>query len=97
MKSKIVVVVYIFLIIFLGIYSYALIDPNLTLLSHPYWVMFRDPMVYLGYHMRQESALIYIVLLILLTIVHVALISNSKKIHPLALAVITGLILICSR
>jgi hypothetical protein len=58
--------------------------------------MFRDPMVYLGYHMRQESALIYIVLLILLTIVYVALISNSKKIHPLALAVITGLILICS-
>ncbi len=84
-----------FIIICLSIYSYALIDPNLTLVSHPWWIAFRDPMVILGYHMRPISAGIYITLLISLFLLHLYMLKQYKKYSPFKIALgIGGLLLV---
>lgn len=51
----------------LSIYSYALVDPNFTLINHPLWEVFRNFMVPLGYYHRDWSFGIYVILLTLLT------------------------------
>jgi len=63
----------------LFVYSYALIDPNLTLINHPLWVSFRDPLVYFGYYQRQTSTIVYILLLFLLFLFHWHFVKNYKR------------------
>lgn len=58
------------LLIGLFVYSYALIDPNLTLINSPWWITFRDPLVYFGYHQRLLSVLAFIILMTLLFFFH---------------------------
>ncbi|QQS44090.1 hypothetical protein IPM65_00590 [Candidatus Roizmanbacteria bacterium] len=93
---KIIVVVFFLTIAGLAVYSFALIDPNLTLISHPLWVSFRDPLVHLGYNMRSTSANIYILLLIILFLSHLYFVKHYKKLHPFRLSVGIGLILLLS-
>ena len=54
----------------LFIYSYALIDPNLTLINTSWWVSFRDPLVYFGYHERKLSTILFIIIIALLFFFH---------------------------
>jgi len=67
------------LLLSLFVYSYALIDPNLTLINHPLWVVFRDPLVYFGYYQRQASTVIFIILLLLLFLFHWYFTNNYKR------------------
>ncbi len=62
----------------LGIYSYFLIDPNITFFQSKYWVAFRDWAVYLGYYRRDISWIVYLVLLILLFIFHFIFLKKFK-------------------
>lgn len=62
-----------------GIYSYWLIDPNITFFQNHYWVQFRDWAVYLGYYRRDISWIIYLVLLILLFTFHFFLLKKFKN------------------
>lgn len=87
---------YVLILIGLWVYSYALIDPNLTLINHPWWVLFRDQMVYLGYHQRPQSWNIYLVLLVLLFVVHYFLVKKFKSFNPWVLGMVTSAILIIS-
>lgn len=80
----------------LAVYSYALIDPNLTLINHPYWIAFRDPMVHLGYNMRSTSANIYIFLLVVLYLSHLFFVKKYKKLDPVRVSLIIGGILLFS-
>lgn len=64
----------------LGIYSYALIDPNLTLINASWWTPVRDPLVYFGYYQRELSTAVYIALLIILFIFHNYCIRTYKKV-----------------
>ena len=87
---------YVLLIVALQIYSFALIDPNLTLVNHPWWVLFRDQLVYFGYYMRESSWYTYLAILILLFISHLFFVKNYKKYNPLVVGGIIGFILIFS-
>jgi len=79
LATKLYLFLFIICIISFTIYSYALIDPNLTLVNHPLWVMFRDPLVYFGYHQRQSSTIVYILFLILLFLFHWYFTHNYKR------------------
>ncbi len=49
-------------------YSFALVDPNLTLINHSLWAQFRENLVYFGYYQRGLSWNAYLILLISLFI-----------------------------
>lgn len=84
-----------FLLIF-GIYSYSLIDLNLTLINHPLWIQFRDRIIQLGYFHRDTSSNIYSALVIIGFVAHFYFIKNYKKYNPFVIAIITGAILVFS-
>lgn len=82
--------------ILLTIYSFALIDPNITFVQHPAWVWFRDGMVYFGYYLREQSFWVYAGLVILLFFCSYFAVKNYKKINPVKYASIIGLLSVCS-
>lgn len=81
---------YFVLIFFLSIYSFALVDPNFTLLNNPLWTWFRNGMVQFGYYQRESSWYTYLSLIILLVATHSLFISKQRKIRPLHVALIVG-------
>ncbi len=87
-------VVYFTIILLFSIYTYALVDPNLTLIAHPLWEIFRNNMVVLGYYNRPMSALIYIVCILLLFALHIYFIRSKKKLDVMRIGLIIALITI---
>jgi len=80
----------------LGIYSYSLIDLNLTLINHPLWNKFRDWIIQLGYFHRDTSWNIYLILVVLAFVFYYIFISNYKKYNPISIALLIGVILLFS-
>lgn len=62
------IILYVLVLILLSIYSYALVDPNFTLINHPLWETFRNFMVNLGYYDRPTSLIFYLVIVTLLLV-----------------------------
>lgn len=75
----------------LGIYSYFLIDPNITFFQNNYWVLFRDWTVYLGYYRRDISWVVYLILLIFLFIFHLFFLRKYKQYSAVRIAAIISL------
>ena len=90
------IALYYFLLFILSIYSYALVDPNLTLVSSDWWAIFRLKMVELGYYRRDISWLIYLVIIILLFVFNYFFIQKYKHLSVIKIAIFTGLILLFS-
>lgn len=88
------IIIYLIVIFLLTVYSYALVDTNLTLINHPFWTVFRNLMVNLGYYQRSLSFLIYLILLIILFFFNNYWIKKGK--NPLTPAFLTGLITLFS-
>ncbi len=85
---------YFLLLLIFSIYSYSLVDPNLTLINHPFWEVFRNNMVYLGYYQRGISSFIYIFLVSLLFYFQFYFLKRYKKINLFNLTLGTISILI---
>jgi hypothetical protein len=81
-----ILLLYAIVLLAMGVYSYWLIDPNITFFQNNYWVMFRDWAVYLGYYRRDISWIVYLILHILLFVFHFILTRNYKKHSPLKIA-----------
>ncbi len=77
------------------IYSYSLVDPNLTLLNHPVWAAFRDVMVQFGYYNREVSGYVFILFITAISVLHIK-INKRAKIHPMTIALGTGVMLLMS-
>jgi len=90
------IVLYYLLLLLFSIFSYSLIDPNLTFFQTDWWVTFRNAMVNLGYYHRDISSWIYIIFTILFFVFHLFFLKNYKKINPFSIALMTGLIVIIS-
>lgn len=69
-----------------GVYSYWLVDPNITFFQNHYWVLFRDWAVYLGYYRRDISFVVFVSLLILLFAFHFWFIKKHKQYNTLIIA-----------
>ena len=76
------------------LYSYALIDPNITLFNHPLWSRFLETMLPLGYYERWTSWRLYLFLVIALFIFHYIFVRHYKAINPLKLALFISLLLL---
>jgi len=89
---------YFLLIFFLSIYSYALVDPNITFFNHPLWTSFRNIMVEFGYNRRQDSWLVYLSIIILLFVFNYVFVTKYKKLtfSPFKIALIVGILLVFS-
>lgn len=91
-----IVFLYSILLFLFSVYSYALIDVNLTLINNKYWTSFRNMMVDFGYFHRDQSAIVFLIFIILLFIFNWYFIKQYKKINILLLTLITGGILLFS-
>jgi len=87
---------YFFVSVTIGIYSYALIDPNITFFQHPLWVAFRDPLVQFGYYNREGSWNVYLILVILLFLFYIIAVNNHETINPTRIALTIGIVLLFS-
>lgn len=87
-------IVYILVLVGLAIYSYALVDPNFTLINHFLWTGFRNQMVNLGYYEREWSFAIYLILLVLLFLFN--LYFTNKKMPAIKIAIVVSGVLILS-
>lgn len=94
LKNKLIFFIFLLLLIILSIYSYALIDPNLTLVNHPLWAFFRDNMVYLGYHQRIISWYVYLAVILGLFLLNYHFVRNFKNYNPITIGLLTGSILL---
>ena len=88
-------IIYSIILFFLSVYSYSLIDPNLTFFQTHWWEIFRAKMVYFGYYQRDLSWFVYLSLIILLFIFHLYFLKKHKGFNPLKIALlISGVLLI---
>lgn len=90
------VVGYSVVLIFITIYSYALIDPNITFFNASWWMSVREPFIQLGYYQRMTSWTIYLFLIVLLYGFHFLIPRRKLSISPFSLACIIGGILFFS-
>lgn len=79
-----------------SVYSWALVDPNITLFDSQIWVIFRERMIHLGYYQRELSSFYYIVQIFLLFILHHISIKRYKKISLNQVLIITSATLLIS-
>lgn len=79
---------------FLSVYSYALMDPNITFVNSPIWAIFREKLVYFGYYQRPLSTAVYILLIGLLFLFHSLLLKKKQNISPVKLSFLIGGILL---
>ncbi len=87
----IMIILYGILLFALGIYSYFLIDPNITFFQSNYWVQFRNWTVYLGYYRRDISWVVYLALVLLLFIFHFLFIKKYKSYSAVSIAALIAL------
>lgn len=90
------ITIFITLLSLLSLYSYALIDPNITLISHPIWTNFRNAMVQLGYYQRESSSMYFVLLVIGLGVFNYFATKEFKQINVLKLALGASLVSIIS-
>ena len=83
-------------IFIVAIYSYALIDPNLTLFNSYLWVKFRDPLVYFGYYHRGYSMFAYSILIVALYVIYKIGVKNYRSLSLLKITGIISLVLLFS-
>src|SRR5689334_22418240 len=85
--------------VFLGlltVYSYALLDPNITFFNNALWTTFRNAMVHFGYYQRDLSGIIYIIGITGLFIFHYLFIKKFKGNNSLKIALLVGGVLFFS-
>jgi len=79
-----------------SIYSYALVDPNFTLVNSPIWDFFRNQMVILGYYQRDLSSFIYIAFVLILFYFHFYFLKRGKLLNIFKISFGIVLILLIS-
>src|SRR3990167_1810684 len=89
-------ILYAFILCILTLYSYDLVDPNLTLINNSYWVTFREVVIQLGYYQRDTSWFIYLFLIISLFIFSYLFIRKYNTVDPFKIALIVSGILLFS-
>src|SRR3989344_3731062 len=90
------IIIYAGVLLSLSIYSFALIDPNITFFQTRGWEIFREKLVYFGYYERQNSWVAYFSLVIVLFAFHYFFVKKYKQFNPIRLAIIIGVILLIS-
>ena len=88
--------IYSLLLVLFSVYSYALIDPNLTFVQSDIWVIFRNALVDLGDYHRDLSWFFYLLGVILLFVFYYFFVKKYRKFDPFRIAIIVGAIALFS-
>ncbi len=83
---------YFLVIAALGLYSYVLVDPSLTLINNQAWVLFREKVIVIGYFQRELSSILYLALVVLLFVFYIYFNKREKPVDPLKISIIVALI-----
>ena len=86
--------VYVPFLLAFALYSYSLVDPNITLINSPVWERVRESAVQLGYYHRDWSWIIYLLSIVALFMFHRLFMKHARKYNPVVLALIIGLVLL---
>ena len=89
-KNKIIYFLYFIVILLFSIYSYSLVDLNLTLFNHKIWDNFRSFIIQIGYFNRGLSTTIYFSGIIILFLLYY--LTKKAKPDPVKLAFVIGLV-----
>jgi len=89
------IIAYSLILCLLSLYSYSLVDPNITLFSSPLWIGLREWAVRLGYYHRDWSFAIFALLVVSVFLFHRYFV-HRVKLEPIKIALIIGLILLFS-
>lgn len=90
-------ILYALVLAFLSVYSFVLVDPNITFLSTDLWTQFRELAVQIGYYQRELSWTIFLILTMILFGFHWYITFKApKKFNPVYLAIMIGSILVFS-
>src|SRR3989344_8715704 len=90
------IIVYLVTLFSLSVYSFSLVDPNITLVQTRWWEIFRENMVYFGYYQRENSWLVYLLLIVLLFTFHYLFVKKYKLYSPVKLALLIGIVFLMS-
>lgn len=93
-SENIIYLLYISLLIITTLYSYSLVDLNLTLFNNHLWAEFRKQIIQIGYFHRNISAAIYLATIITLFVFNFLI--PKRQINPMRLAFISSLITLFS-
>lgn len=96
MKRKLITVLYGLVLFSLFLYSFVLIDPNITFFNSPIWSHFLETVLQIGYYQRSLSWWIYFTLVGVITIFHLYFIRQYKEYSPLRIGLMIAVILCLS-
>lgn len=96
MKKLLVTVIYGLVLFAFFLYSYVLIDPNITFFNSPIWSRFLETVLQIGYYQRRLSWQIYLILIACVTAFHLYFINQYKKYDPLKIGFMIAAILCLS-
>jgi len=94
--KKIPYILYGFVMLLVCIYSYALVDPNITFMQNRAWEVFREAAVYVGYYRRDISWICYVLLVLALFGFHAWFLKKHKAVNVWAIAGTVAGILVVS-
>ncbi|PIS15534.1 hypothetical protein COT62_03170 [Candidatus Roizmanbacteria bacterium CG09_land_8_20_14_0_10_41_9] len=89
-------VLYSLTLISLFLYSFTLVDLNLTFFNHPFWELFREKVIYIGWFRRDLSWILYLVLILLLFLFNWFFTNRYKKFNPMIIALLVSIALLMS-
>lgn len=91
-----IIVLYGIVIALFTLYSFALIDPNITFFNHPLWSRFLEQVLQLGYYHRDTSWAIYLSFVIIFFLFNFYFTKYYKKFSVMKLAIMIGFLLLLS-
>jgi hypothetical protein len=88
--TTIMLILYAIVLLAFSVYTYVLVDPNITFLNHDVWTQFREGMVQIGYHNRPLSFSLFFLFVLALFGFHRYMISREKQLNPFLIALVVG-------
>ena len=84
---KLIFVLFYIIAASLLVYSYVLVDPNITFINNKLWAQARELLVQFGYYQRQSSSYVFLILITALFGIHFYFVKNYKSINLLTLII----------
>ncbi len=86
------IILYSLVLAIFGIYSYALMDPNITFFQSNVWARFRDWIIMFGYYHRDNSTYVYVGTIIMLFLFQYLILTRLKKNQFIPLLIVVSVL-----
>ncbi len=86
------IILYSLVLAIFGIYSYALMDPNITFFQSNVWARFREWIIMFGYYHRDNSTYVYVGIIIVLFLFQYLILTRLKKNQFISLLIVVSVL-----